>query len=82
MNYKHLHYFWWVAKSGGVMRASEQLHVTPHTISAQLSLLEEHLGTPLFTKSGRNMVLSEAGKLAFSYAQDISKLPCGLSRRR
>lgn len=71
MNYKHLHYFWWVAKAGGVMRASEQLHVTPHTISAQVNLLEEHLGTPLFAKSGRSMVLTDAGKLAFSYAQDI-----------
>ena len=37
MNYKHLHYFWVVAKEGGVIRAGERLHVTPQTISGQLS---------------------------------------------
>jgi len=41
INYKHLHYFWAVAREGGVARASERLHLTPQTISGQLSLLEE-----------------------------------------
>ena len=40
INYKHLHYFWVVAKQGGVARASEALHITPQTISGQISLLE------------------------------------------
>ncbi len=74
MNFKHLHYFWWVAKAGGVTRASEQLHITPQTISGQIGqigLLEEALGAPLFAKRGRNLELTEAGRLAFGYAQDI-----------
>lgn len=29
MNFKHLYYFWVTAKSGGIMRAGEQLHTTP-----------------------------------------------------
>ena len=74
MNFKHLHYFWRVAKAGGVARASEQLHLTPQTISGQIGLLEEGLGTPLFAKRGRNIELTEAGRLAFSYAQDIFAL--------
>ena len=49
MNFKHLYYFWWVAKAGGVARAGEQLHVTPQTISGQIGLLEEDLGAPLFS---------------------------------
>lgn len=71
MNYKHLHYFLQVAKLGGVLRASEQLHLSPQTISGQIQLLEEALGTPLFAKSGRGLALTEAGRLVLGYAEDI-----------
>ncbi len=74
MNFKHLHYFWRVAKAGGVARASEQLHLTPQTISEQIGLLEDALGTPLFAKKGRNLELTDAGRLALGYAQDIFAL--------
>ncbi len=74
MNYKHLYYFWWVAKAGGVVKAGEQLHITPHTISGQIGILEDVLGTPLFAKRGRNIELTDAGKLAFGYANDIFAL--------
>ena len=50
INYKHLHYFWVTAKAGGIARASERLHLTPQTISGQLSLLEERLGSKLFNR--------------------------------
>ena len=59
MNYKHLHYFWATAHAGGVMRAGEQLHITPQTLSGQIKLLEERLGCALFTKSGRRLELTE-----------------------
>lgn len=71
MNYKHLHYFMQVAKSGSVTRASEQLHLTPQTISGQIQLLEDALGSALFAKSGRSLVLTEAGRLALGYAEEI-----------
>lgn len=71
MNYKHLHYFLQVAKLGGVTRASEQLHLSPQTISGQIQLLEEALGTPLFTRSGRGRVLTDAGRMVQRYAEDI-----------
>jgi len=74
MNFKHLHYFWRVAKAGGVARAGEQLHLTPQTISGQIGLLEDDLGAPLFAKRGRNLELTDAGRLAFGYAEDIFKL--------
>jgi len=74
MNFKHLHYFWWVAKAGGVGRASEQLHLTPQTISGQIGLLEEDLGVPLFAKRGRNVELTDAGRLALGYAHNIFTL--------
>lgn len=74
LNYKHLHYFWMVAKAGSIARASEQLHLTPQTISAQLSVFEEVQGEILFKKNGRNLELTEAGRLVLSYAEEIFSL--------
>jgi len=74
INYKHLHYFWVVAKQGSIVRASEHLHLTPQTISGQITLLEESLGEVLFKKAGRNLVLTETGRLALSYADEIFSL--------
>ncbi len=71
MNYKHLQYFMQVATLGSVTRASEQLHLTPQTISGQIQTLEEALGSPLFAKNGRSLVLTEAGRLALGYAKEI-----------
>ena len=74
MNFKHLHYFWVTAKAGGIMRAGEQLHTTPQTLSAQIKLLEDWLGRKLFRKSGRNLELTEDGHLALGYADQIFTL--------
>ncbi|MDP5240340.1 transcriptional activator NhaR [Uliginosibacterium sp. 31-16] len=74
MNFKHLFYFWKVATSGGVLRAAEQLHTTPQTLSGQIKLLEEQLGKPLFRKAGRTLALTEAGELALDYAGEIFSL--------
>ena len=61
MNYKHLHYFWTVLRAGGVVRASEQLHLTPQTLSGQIKLLEQRLGQPLLRKVGRLAAPAGAG---------------------
>ncbi len=74
MNYKHLYYFWVIANTGSIVRASEQLHLTPQTISGQLGKLEDDFGMLLFTRSGRNLVLNDTGRFVFSYANDIFTL--------
>ena len=74
INYKHLHYFWVVAKEGGIARASEKLHLTPQTISGQLSLLESHFGVSLFSRVGRNLEVTELGRQVLSYADEIFSL--------
>jgi len=74
VNYKHLHYFWVVAKEGSIARASERLDITPQTISGQLSLLEKNLGVELFVKSGRNIEITEIGRLVLNYADEIFSL--------
>jgi LysR family transcriptional activator of nhaA len=71
INYKHLHYFWVVAKQGSVAGASERLHLTPQTISGQISLLEDSIGEALFSKAGRGLELTEAGRMVLSYADEI-----------
>lgn len=74
MNYKHLYYFWATAKAGGVLRASQQLHVTPQTLSGQIKLLEDRLGCPLLRRSGRGLELTEEGRTALGYADQIFAL--------
>ncbi|GAB3243540.1 LysR family transcriptional regulator [Chitinimonas naiadis] len=71
LNFKHLHYFWMVAKEGGVARAAERLDVSPQTISGQLSQLERDLGRALFRQVGRRLELTEAGREALRYADEI-----------
>ena len=71
INFKHLHYFWVVVKAGGVSRAAERLHLTPQSISGQLKLLEHSLGEDLFRRVGRKLELTDAGRLAMSYADEI-----------
>jgi LysR family transcriptional regulator, transcriptional activator of nhaA len=71
LNYHHLLYFWTVAREGGITRASEQLHLTQPTISAQVRALEEALGQQLFLRVGRRLVLTEVGQVAYRYAEEI-----------
>lgn len=71
LNYHHLHYFWTVARAGGITRASRELRVSKPTISSQLRQLELVLGRDLFEKRGREIALTEAGRLAFEYANRI-----------
>lgn len=78
-NYKHLHYFWVVAQEGSIVRASERLHITPQTISGQLSLLEEQIGNAVFEKVGRGLQLTETGRLVQRYADEIFGLGQELS---
>ncbi|WP_047396845.1 MULTISPECIES: transcriptional activator NhaR [Chitinibacter] len=74
LNYKHLYYFWVVARSGGVIRASERLHLTPQAISGQLRALEEQIGQPLLRRDGRQLALTETGRLVQSYADEMFSL--------
>jgi LysR family transcriptional regulator, transcriptional activator of nhaA len=71
LNYHHLLYFWTVAREGSIAKASVTLRLSPPTISEQIRSLEESLGVKLLEKQGRNLVLTDAGRIAFEYAQDI-----------
>jgi LysR family transcriptional activator of nhaA len=78
-NYNHLYYFWTVAREGGVTRAADVLHLTPQTISSQLKVLEDSFGVRLFARSGRKLVLTDAGRLALSFADEIFRVGTEMS---
>ena len=71
LNYHHLYYFWTVARTGSVTKASAELLLAPPTVSAQIKRLEDSLGEKLFERLGRRLVLTEEGRLAFRYAEEI-----------
>lgn len=74
LNLKHLRYFWSVATHGSISKASEALYLTPQTISGQLRDLEESIGEKLFKREGRNLVLTDTGRVVFSYADEMFRI--------
>jgi LysR family transcriptional activator of nhaA len=74
LNYHHLLYFWMVAKEGTVTQASKQLRLAHPTVSGQIHRLEHVLGEKLFVRKGRKLVLTEQGRVAYRYADEIFSL--------
>jgi len=74
LNYRHLYYFWVVAREGGFSKAADRLDMAVQTVSAQVRELESKLGQQLLKPSGRGVVLSEAGQTAFRRAEEIFQL--------
>lgn len=74
LNYHHLFYFRAIANEGGVARAAEKLRIGQPTLSAQLKQLEDMIGKPLFERRNRKLVLTDAGKAALDYANEIFRL--------
>ena len=74
LNYHHLYYFYIIAREGSIVNASKKLHLTPQTVSGQLSAFEDYLGTQLFDRKGKRLLLNATGKLTLSYAEDIFAL--------
>ncbi len=71
LNYNHLRYFWAVAHNGNLTRTAEQLHVSQSALSLQIKKLEEQLGHALFDRRGKQLVLTEAGRVALDHADVI-----------
>jgi LysR family transcriptional regulator, transcriptional activator of nhaA len=80
-NYKHLYYFWVVAKEGGISRAADKLDMAVQTVSAQVRELERSLGYALLKPAGRGLVLTEAGLATMQQADQIFQLGEALPAR-
>lgn len=74
LNLKHLRYFWAVASHGSIAKAADALYLTPQTISGQIHKLEQQVGAQLFERDGRGLVLTETGRLVYSYANEMFQL--------
>lgn len=73
-SYRHLYYFWVVAKEGGMARAASRLGMAVQTVSAQVHGLEQALGHALLKPAGRGLVLTDAGQAALQQAEAIFAL--------
>src|SRR5690606_24975209 len=74
LNYRHLRYFWTVARVGTIAEAGRVLGLAPHSISAQLATFEGALGVSLFRRAGRRLELTEAGERILGHAESIFAL--------
>lgn len=71
LNYHHLRYFWAVAHDGNLTRTAERLNLSQSALSVQIRRLEERLGHALFERRGRQLHLTEAGRIALDHADAI-----------
>jgi len=71
LNYHHLLYFWTVARTGSIARASDELRLSQPTISNQIKTLESTLGVKLFERQGRRLALTDVGQTTMRYADEI-----------
>ena len=71
LNYHHLLYFWMVAREGGLLPAGKVLRLSQSSLSGQIKRLEEQLGIPLFERRGRKLELTEMGRVAYKYADEM-----------
>ena len=71
LNYHHLRYFWAVAHEGNLTRTAQRLNLSQSALSVQIKQLEDRLGHALFERRGRQLHLTEAGRIALDYADTI-----------
>jgi LysR family transcriptional activator of nhaA len=71
LNFRHLEYFWTVAREGHLTRAAKRLHVSQSALSTQVRQLEAQLGHALFLRKGRTLELTEVGRVVLGYAESI-----------
>lgn len=74
INYHHLYYFKTIAEEKSVSLAAKRLRLGQPTLSAQLKQFEMSLGVQLFDRAHRQLELTEQGKRALEYAQNIFKM--------
>jgi LysR family transcriptional regulator for metE and metH len=68
---RHLRLVAGIADAGSMTKAAEQLHLTQSALSHQLRDIEGRLGTPFFTRLGRRMVLTAAGRRVLDSARRV-----------
>ncbi|WP_409076481.1 LysR family transcriptional regulator (plasmid) [Pantoea sp. C3] len=71
MDLKRLQYFCTIAEQGSISKAARVLNIAQPPLGKRLQELEEEIGSPLFTRTPRKMVLTEAGTFLYRQSCDI-----------
>ena len=79
LNFRHLYYFWTIAREGSIARAAETLDLTPQTLSGQLATFEAAIGGALFRRANRSLQLTDFGRTVLGYADDMFQTAQALS---
>ena len=79
LNFRHLFYFWTIAREGSIVRAAELLDLTPQTLSGQLATFESALGGALFRRANRSLQLTDFGRMVLGYADEMFQTAQALS---
>jgi len=79
LNFRHLFYFWTIAREGSIVRAAEHLDLTPQTLSGQLATFESALGGALFRRVNRSLQLTDFGRMVLGYADEMFQTAQALS---
>ena len=79
LNFRHLYYFWVIAREGSIVRAAEHLDLTPQTLSGQLATFESALGGALFRRANRSLQLTDFGRTVLGYADEMFQTAQALS---
>lgn len=74
MNLTQIRYFLSVVENGSMTQAATSNFVSQSAVSKMIKQLENELGTPLFERTGRKIILNRQGKLFYSYASDSIRL--------
>lgn len=73
LNFNHLRYFWAVAHEGSLTKAADRMSLSQSALSVQIQKLEHQLGHALFERTGKRLILTEAGRIALDYADEVFK---------
>lgn len=71
LSFIHLRTFLTVIKQGSFTRAAHELSLTQPAVSGHIAALEEEFGMPLFNRTGKKIVLTDAGSILQKGARDI-----------
>ncbi|WP_449397753.1 LysR family transcriptional regulator [Chryseobacterium wanjuense] len=69
MEIRHLKLIKAIVEEGGITKASDKLHLTQSALSHQLKEAEQKLGTDIFTRNNKKLILTEAGEKALPYSK-------------
>lgn len=80
LNFRHLHAFWAVCRSGSFSKAAERIYVSQSTVSEHVASLEAYFDEPLIDRNTRSLSVTKRGEALMAYADEIFGLSADVNR--